>query len=75
VLPEVPQVGADRVRVAVDDLGREFEAMELLVPELPLRVRAEDPLADAGQRGEITRARTRSGRSAARVWAMRLPTS
>ncbi len=51
VLPEVPEIGAHRSRVAVDQLGGQVEPVELLVPELTLGVRAEDPAADAGHRG------------------------
>ena len=36
VLPEVAQVRAHRVRIAVDQLLGEIEAMERLVPELAL---------------------------------------
>ena len=38
--PEVPQVGAHRVRIAVDQIPGHVKAMERLVPELPLRARA-----------------------------------
>ena len=51
VLPEVPQVSADRIRLAVDELGRQVQLVELLVPELALRLRAEDAVTDTGQRG------------------------
>jgi hypothetical protein len=32
----VPQVGADGVRLAVDQLGGQLQVVEALVPELPL---------------------------------------
>ena len=50
VRPEVPQVGADRVRLAVDQLGAQLELVERLVPELLLGLRLQDPVADPGQR-------------------------
>jgi len=50
VLPEVPQVRADRTRLAVDELGRQVQLVELLIPELALRLRAEDAVTDTGQR-------------------------
>jgi hypothetical protein len=50
VRPEVPQVRADGVRLAVDQLGRELGVVEGLVPELPLGLRGEDPVSDPRQR-------------------------
>jgi hypothetical protein len=46
----VPQVRADGVRPPVDELGRQPEVVERLVPELPLGLRGEDPVPDPGQR-------------------------
>ncbi len=46
----MPQIRADGVRPAVDQLSGELGVMEGLVPELPLRPRGEDPLSDPGQR-------------------------
>jgi hypothetical protein len=73
--PEVRQVGTDGVWPAVDELGAQLQVVEGLVPELPLGLRSEDPVADPGSGGEITRARTRSGQSLAMAWAIRLPMS
>ena len=47
----MPQVFADRVGVAVDQLIGERQLVERLVPELPLRLRGEYAIAGAGQRG------------------------
>jgi hypothetical protein len=69
------QVGADHVRPAVDELRGQAELVERLVPELLLRPRAENPVADPGSGGETTIARTRPGRSRATAWAIRLPMS
>jgi hypothetical protein len=73
--PEVPQVRADRVRAAVDELGAQGELVKGLVPELPLGLgsRIRSPIPGSG--GAMTRALTRSGRSRATAWAIRLPTS
>ena len=46
----MPQVRADGVRLAVDQLGGELGVVEGLVPELPLGLRGEDPLSDPRQR-------------------------
>jgi hypothetical protein len=73
--PEVPQVRADRVRPAVDELGAQGELVKGLVPELPLGLGSQDPISDPGRRGAMTRALTRSGRSRATAWAIRLPMS
>ena len=48
--PEVPEVGAHSRSVAIDELIREVELMEGLVPELALRVGGEHPVAGTGQR-------------------------
>ena len=48
VRPEVLEVGADAVAVAVEEPLGQVEAVEGLVPELALRVGAEDAGADAG---------------------------
>ena len=50
VRPEVPQVRADGVRLAIDQFGGQFQVVEGLVPELPLGPRDQDPIADPGQR-------------------------
>ena len=50
VRPEVPQVGANGVRPAVDQLGAQLKLVERLVPELLLGLRLQDPVADSGQR-------------------------
>ena len=73
--PEVPQVGAHSVRLAVDQLGGQLHVVKALVPELPLGLRGEDPVPDSGSGGAMTRARTRSGRSLAMAWAILLPMS
>jgi len=46
----VPQVGPDGIGLAVDQLGAQLELVERLVPELPLRLRPQDPVADPRQR-------------------------
>jgi hypothetical protein len=49
VLPEVAQVRA-HLRLAGDQLVGKRQPVEGLVPELALRVRAQDAVADSGQR-------------------------
>jgi len=46
----VPQVRLDRAGVPVDQLRAHVQEVKGLVPELPLGLRLQDPVADPGQR-------------------------
>jgi hypothetical protein len=50
VPPEVRQVVPDRAGLAVQQLLRQGQLVERLIPELALGRRVQDPGADAGQR-------------------------
>ena len=47
VMPEVPEVGAHRVEVPVEELLGQRQAVEVLVPELALGLPARGPVAEA----------------------------